>query len=37
MRWELDKAKKFENMPHDKIYELQIALEGSDTVRKKFS
>jgi hypothetical protein len=34
-RLELEDNKKFENMMHDKIQELEIGLENSNTVREK--
>jgi hypothetical protein len=34
-RIELEETKKFENMMHDKIQELEMELEDSDTAREK--
>ena len=34
---ELENIKKFENMVHDKIQELEIELEDSDTPRERVS
>lgn len=34
-RLELEDTKKFENMLHDKIQELEIELEDSDSAREK--
>ena len=36
-RLELEDIKKFENMVHDKIQELEIELEDSDTPRERVS
>lgn len=35
MRLELEDTKKFENMLNDKIQELEIEIEDSDTAREK--
>ena len=35
IRLELEDTKKFENMLHDKIHELEIELEDSNTIREK--
>lgn len=35
VQWELEDTEKFENMLHDKIQELEIELEDSNTDREK--